>query len=52
MIKIILPELNLKITIHIESITPPTLPMAAAMHPAEKEQQLTYCNGRQSDEAA
>lgn len=52
MMEIILPELNLKITIHIESITPPTLPMAAAMHPAEKKQQLTYHDGRRSDEAA
>ncbi len=52
MIEILLPELNLKITIHIEPITPPTLPMAADMRPVEKKQQLTYHDGRQSDEAA
>lgn len=52
MIEIILPELNLKITIRIESITPPTPPIAAVMHPAARRQQLTYHDGRQSDEAA
>lgn len=52
MIEIILPELNLKITIHIESITPPTPPIAAVMHLVEKKQQLTYHDGRRSYEAA
>ena len=52
MIEIILPELNLKITIHIESITPPLPPAAATMEPEVETQQLTYCHERYHDAAA